>query len=92
MSTKTTDNDVPSNDGGGDGQGKGSTESHDSSNTGSQPSLKGIAEGKKDETEDYPQGFAFVMIMISVLSSLFLVALVILTIMPRPAISYRFTD
>lgn len=33
---------------------------------------------EKEETEEYPKGFVFAMIMTSVLSSLFLVALVIL--------------
>ena len=52
-----------------------------SSNKVDEPTPIVKAEGK-EENEEYPQGLAFAMIMISVLSSLFLVALVFLRNMP----------
>lgn len=103
MSKRTTDNDVSrTDDGGGGGSSMGKkvrTESNGSSNnnTANGPLREAIAEGKKEETEEYPQGFVFAMIMTSVLSSLFLVALVteflIIIIMPAAGhIVPRFQD
>ena len=39
---------------------------------------------RMDDADEYPSGFAFVMIMVSVLSSLFLVALVMRTMILAP--------
>ena len=82
MSNRATDSDVPKNDDGGGGNGsigkevRTESNSSGSNNTANAPPGEAMAEGKKEETEEYPQGFVFAMIMTSVLSSLFLVALV----------------
>jgi len=76
MSGKTTDNDVAGDDGSGKEASKDWSVSSDKAD---EPTPEAKAEGKK-ETEEHPLGFAFAMIMISVLSSLFLVALVTLRI------------
>ena len=64
-----TEKDLPDNDGS-----RKEADEHESS------ASETRAEGK-EEAEQYPQGVAFAMIMTSVLSSLFLVALVILRTM-----------
>ncbi|MCJ1264302.1 hypothetical protein MMC22_004173 [Lobaria immixta] len=71
MSGKTTDNNVAGDDGSGKETNKDWSVSSDKA---FEPTPEAKAEGK-EETEENPQGFAFAMIMISVLSSLFLVAL-----------------
>lgn len=77
MSCKTTDNDVAGN---GCSAKEASKDWSVSNNKADEPTPE-VKAGGKQETEKHPQGFVFAMIMISVLSSLFLVALVILRIM-----------
>ena len=78
MSEKTIENDLAGDDSSGK---EANNDSSVGGNKVDEPTAKATAEGK-EENEEYPQGLAFAMIMVSVLSSLFLVALVFLSIMP----------
>ena len=69
MSEKATNDDKPVDD----GSGKESVDGNKSD----EPPPEAKPEAQAATTEEYPQGFAFAMIMTATLSSLFLVALVI---------------
>ena len=75
MSVQTPDSDMAGDHGSGKETNQDSSVSSDKADE-PMPELKSKG---KEETEEYPEGIVFAMIMISVLSSLFLVALVILT-------------
>ena len=72
MSEKQPDNEVSGDDGSGN---EAIHERSATSNNADEPVTEAKVE-EKDHTEEYPHGFVFAMILVSVLSSLFLVALV----------------
>ena len=76
MSGKSTEHDASSDD----VPEKEATKDWSVSSKAEEPVPEAKPEGKKEENEEQPKGLAFAMIIISVLSSLFLVALVIRSI------------
>lgn len=72
------------------GSGRGDTEVFAKSNIGGdkieKPPQEPSAGGRINEAEEYPRGFVLVMLFVSVLSSLFLVALVMRTMILAPVL------